>query len=167
MPIEIRRNIALRTLRTSGALDVSPVNGFSARPLLLTNEKTTWLDTNGPDHLGAVQFDVSDGDIRGPFVTAVTLERKISERDQRIIVIADADFLSNSQLGSRTWVTPILFDWLASGKARQIVPQVDPSDRRLTISAGTFRIMRLSLGLVIPGTIVLIAFFVLTRRRRS
>ncbi len=47
---------------------------------------------------GTVSFSPADGDTRGPIPMAVSLTRKVGNREQRIVVASDADFLSNAEM---------------------------------------------------------------------
>jgi len=46
------------------------------------------------------EYNRQEGDIRGSFATALALTRQVNNRQQRIIICSDADFMSNSGGGA-------------------------------------------------------------------
>ena len=90
-------------------------SGWTASPMLVTTE-TAWLETGKLDG-GPVSMDESSGDVPGPLNIGMTLTRDRPGAEapaaaptspdappppkpqQRVVVIGDADFISNAYLG--------------------------------------------------------------------
>lgn len=127
-----------------------------------------WVET-GPLE-GRVGYD-KGRDIRGPLSLGVTLTRRPGndQREQRVAVLGDGDFLSNSFLGNggNLDLGLSLVNWLAQDDAYVSIPVRVAQDRRLELSraaelaiAGGFLV---ALPMALAGAGVLVW---LRRRRR-
>ena len=82
----------------AGATGVVPNDSsdFYAAPLLTTNPHKSWLKTGSMVIDSAdIRFN-ADEDKKIEMTTALGLTRKIKNKEQRIIVTGDADFMSNA-----------------------------------------------------------------------
>ena len=57
----------------------------------------------------SVSLDVASGEVQQKYITSVALTRQVGEREQRIIILGDADCISNGELSMdvREFVLPI------------------------------------------------------------
>ena len=135
-------------------------------PLLATLQET-WLET-GPLE-GNVDFDPTAGDVGGPLVLGAAFERALDARDQRVVVIGDSDFLSNSFIGhgGNLNLATSLFNWLSADDALISITTRSAPDTQLDLAPGysatigLFFIVILPLGLLVAG-----GFIWLRRRKR-
>lgn len=81
----------------AAALSLQPTTSWQARALLTTLPRT-WNET-GPLK-GRVARDPEQGELAGPLVLGYSLERRIHDKTQRVIVLCDGDFLSNTYIGN-------------------------------------------------------------------
>jgi ABC-2 type transport system permease protein len=147
---------------------------FDIHPLLLTDEKLSWLkkDKFVADS-GAVNFSAAKGDQKQAFPTALALTRKINGKEQRIIITGDADFMSNAEL-SRYNVRTANFDfnrgimgWFTYGQFPIDASRPKTDDNRFNLtSAGVTKLKIFALG-ILPGLIILAGTVMLIRRRRK
>lgn len=79
------------------ALSVTALAGQSLLPVLQTPE-SSWTETGALE--GEVRFNENTEEQRGPLPIAVSIERLINEKNQRIIVMGDADFASDQFIGN-------------------------------------------------------------------
>ncbi len=69
------------------------------RDRLLTSGDKTWAETEPPG-AATPAFDLLAGDTPGPLTLAWALSREINGRQQRVVVIGDADFAANRFVGN-------------------------------------------------------------------
>lgn len=81
----------------AAGLAIKPNSSYLANPILSTLERS-WTETGSIE--GKIHFDQGTEEQRGPLNIAYALTKPLSDRQQRIIVVGDADFLSNSFLGN-------------------------------------------------------------------
>ena len=168
---------SIATDKTAGA--------WKAAPMLVTSD-TAWLETGALDG-GPVQLEPEKGDIAGPLTIGVTLtrDRPAAAADaprpeapdalpppkpqQRVVLIGDADFLSNaylSQLGNQQLGLNTI-QWLA---ARDNQLNVDvPKAPDVDLFLPSWAIIVLASGFVITLPLLLLGFGVArwVRRRRK
>ncbi len=125
----------------AAALEVSAPEGWQAEPLLTTLDRA-WTEI-GPIS-GTIRFDEDSDERMGPLDIGYVFTREIKKDDtdeesgneQRVVVIGDSDFLSNTYLGNGGNVDLglSLFNWL------------NHDDRFITITARTAGDTHLELG---------------------
>src|SRR6202000_1822304 len=83
-------------------LEYQEKDGFHIAPLLYTDKQLSWNRVT-PISDDSLQMKVPKlpTDESGSFITAVRMNRNIHNRDQRIIVASDADYITNPQLNAR------------------------------------------------------------------
>lgn len=145
--------------------------GMNAPPgwrgtVLMDTGPNAWSETGPLD--GPARFDKGK-DVPGPLNLAVALTREHGEREQRVVVVGDGDFLSNAFLGNvgNLDFGMSLINWLSHRDAYVSIPVKVARDRRLELSrgaqlaiAGGFLIL-LPLLLSVSGTAIW-----LVRRKR-
>jgi len=136
-------------LTTTGAmaLTYADTNGFVAKPFILTDSSTVTA--------------------KGLLPVAVTLTRMVNSRQQRIVVMGDADYLSNGQLGFSPMrvnghLGEEIFRWFSYGlfpvdtyRPRAVDTRLALSDRGITVFRGCFEFL-LPLVLVVAGAVFLL-----------
>jgi hypothetical protein len=140
---------------------------------ILRSSAQSWNETGhipkAGEPAGDVRYDGADGEISGPLDFGFAMSR-LSPRpgagEQRVVVIGDGDFLSNSYLGNggnREFGTRI-FDWLLTDDALIDVPEPAAADRAITLSETSLTF--LSFGFLIGLPLLLVASGLLIWRRR-
>jgi len=146
------------------AFSVTPLAGQELKVLLQTPE-ASWTELGELE--GEVGFDDDSDEVAGPLILGVSVEREINGRDQRVIIIGDADFGTSTYLGNGANLAMIesVFLWLGgNAKALEFVttPAVD-ADLQLTnkqIIALTACFL-----VVLPLVLLSVAGFTAWRRR--
>jgi len=142
---------------------------WKAEPLFDTRA-SSWSETGTPD--ATARFD-KGRDVRGPLNLGVALSREHlgaenRKREQRVAVIGDADFLSNSYLGNvgNLELGMSLANWLSQDEAFVNIPVRTARDRTLSLGRQT----QLALGLfflaVLPLVMVASGVTIWWRRRK-
>ncbi|MCQ2145780.1 MAG: Gldg family protein [Bacteroidales bacterium] len=144
---------------------------FEARPLLIS-PSDSWLES---DYSGfkddIVECDETDGEVLGSYVTAYALSRG----DQRIIVVGDADCLSNSEMtiereGFEAANYQLIikgFQWISGGRFPVRIDRIHPKDTSMRITTNGIVAVRIAYVVVLPVLILAMAVWVLMRRRRA
>ncbi|WP_165434871.1 Gldg family protein [Pseudobacter ginsenosidimutans] len=101
------------------------------------------------------------------FSTIVAFQRDINNKDQRILLAGDADFLSNKRSMQASRWGPHFFSWLDHGDYPLRVGRPAPPDNLLTITGKTARMINIIYVYVLPGAVLLFATILLIRRKRK
>jgi ABC-2 type transport system permease protein len=171
---------------------------FKVEPLLTSNPKFTWnrigdLDpelmtsavagnmpgnvavggpvatTGGtPRFNGTITFSPENGDVKGPITTAISLTRKVGEKEQRVVVTGDADFLGNLSTSQTNFLLgTALFSWLSYGEFPIDSYRPTRNDTRLTVTSDQVSFQKIILLWVLPVTLAAFAAILLIRRKRK
>ncbi len=154
----------------AAALTITDTSNWTATPLLNTGDHT-WLKTDPLDENS--QFD-QDKDQMGPLTIGLALERKIETsraeaKQQKIIVVADGDFLSNRYISnSGNLDLGIRFiNWLGDDEDLIDIPARIATDTQLTASPMIIGAAGIFFLLVLPLLLVLSGLTIWWRRKRS
>jgi ABC-type uncharacterized transport system involved in gliding motility auxiliary subunit len=167
-PHALVRNFVLQTVfphaagialpgANAGRDDVRPADSDRWKAeVLFDTRASSWSETGKLD--GAVRFD-KGADIKGPLNLGVALTRATGgaeprPREQRAVVIGDADFLTNSYLGNvgNLELGMSLVNWLSQDEAFVNIPVRTAKDRSLSLGRNT----QLALGLVFLALLPLV-----------
>jgi hypothetical protein len=89
---------ALSLFPSAVALEVAPPPGWRAAPLLQTGPQS-WNETGALR--GPLRVDAAAGERRGPLTLGWAISRpRVGGGEQRVVLVGDADFLSNAFLGN-------------------------------------------------------------------
>lgn len=165
---------SLVSMPSVAALSYDRNAGFNARPILMTNAKTSWIK-KGAFVLdsAALVFEAKNGDEHGAFPGALMLTRKISNKEQRILVSGDADFFSNKELGRSNMqtingsVAISIFSWFSNAEFPIDLSRPNPKDNKLKLNKAGVKTSQVLYYGVIPGTIILLGMVLLIRRKRK
>ncbi|MBI2993536.1 MAG: GldG family protein [Gammaproteobacteria bacterium] len=167
------RDFALTSLYPSAGAITAQAGGEYKTQTLLSSGKHTWLET-GPLQ-GEVGLDEGQ-DLKGPLTVGVALTRDIERPEgenartihQRIAVIADGDFLSNTfiantgnlELGLR------LVNWLSHDEDMITIPARTAGDTQLEMENITLGLFGIFFLVILPITLFLTGVSTWWRRRR-
>ena len=153
----------------AGDISFADTNGFTIEPVIVQKgNENTWIE-NGVlvvDSAAPV-FSAAEGDVRqNEYVVAVKLTRKINNREQRIIVAADADFMTFERL-SRYRLNLALYSWGLNNRYPAYANYPLAVDRFFTLSNRGAQIQRDVLVYLVPAALILLAVIILVRRKRK
>lgn len=159
------------TMQGTAPVAFSDSAGFKANIMIATDPNKNWLkrtvlvaDSSMP------VFNALEGDTKAiSYPTVVTLSRKIQNKDQRIIVCGDADFLSKLRQrgGSYLFVGHALFCWFTHGEFPVFAPEEKPKDTLLTTTTEAAKTTQVIFVWVVPALLTLFAAVLLIRRKRQ
>jgi ABC-2 type transport system permease protein len=158
----------------AAALSYKDNGPFDVHPILITDAQTSWLK-KGKFTLdsAALTVESKNGDEQGSFPTALTLTRKVNNKEQRILVSGDADFFSNMELArinlrtANSGLAVSIFSWFAYGEFPVDVSRPESKDNTIKLTKPRVKIIQVVYYVVIPGTLFLIGMILLIRRKRK
>lgn len=165
-------------------------SSFDIHPLLQSLPKVSWNRRNAFDSEtmvsalvkprdtlhdkmppGLVTFAAADGDIMGPVTTAIGMTRKINNKEQRIIVTGDADFMNNKEVnrfGTANFVFCTgSFRWLTGGEYPIDASRPTAKDKRINVKLSQAEVLRIVYIWIVPGLLLAFGTVLLIRRKRK
>ncbi len=142
---------------SSDIWDVSPI---------LTTHSQTWSETGE-----TFEYDEKQ-DILGPLDIGFTLTRVAEEgedKEQRIVLIGDGDFLSNTFIenGGNLDLGIKIINWLAREDIFVSIPAKIPSDASLELSSMTVGILGLLFLIILPLGLISAGVIIWLQRRKA
>jgi ABC-type uncharacterized transport system involved in gliding motility auxiliary subunit len=153
----------------AAAVQATAANGWAVTPLLSTGNHT-WLETGLVDE--NTRFDTGV-DLQGPLILGVGLEREVAAgnvaRQQRIIVVGDGDFLSNTYLDNsgNLDLGIRIVNWLSDDQEMIEIPARVVTDTQLTVSPVTIGIAGLLFLVGMPLLLLGSGLVIWWRRRKA
>jgi ABC-type uncharacterized transport system involved in gliding motility auxiliary subunit len=155
----------------AAALEINDTGSWTATPLLATLERS-WTELGELE--GQIQFD-ADGDERaGPLDIGVVLTRSQpgetadTAAEQRIVVIGDGDFLSNTYLGNagNLGLGLNMVHWLSHDDSFIDIRIQSAPDRTLELGRIAQAVIGLGFFIGLPLTLLFSGIVIWLRRRR-
>ncbi|RZS69368.1 Gldg family protein [Pseudobacter ginsenosidimutans] len=156
----------------TGMESVTPVvysdtGSFAIQPLVKAMPQV-WLK-RGKLVKDSVQpvINIAEGDHKnGPFMPVVALSRKQNNKEQRIVVAGDADFMSNRYLGG-DYLGRGIYCWLDHQEYPVYGPRPIPKDNVIKITPNTASALKVSFVWILPAAVALLGSIILIRRKRK
>ncbi|HET6631460.1 MAG TPA: DUF4350 domain-containing protein [Rhodanobacteraceae bacterium] len=158
------------------AVALAQVNGGDWRvQSILRSSSQSWNETGDipqpGEGSGTIRLDADQGELRGPLDFGLALTRlspSPAHNQQRVLVVGDGDFLSNSFLGNggNRALGQRMFNWLLGDDALMDLPPRGAPDRHLALSQTMLNMVGLGFLVALPLLLLLIAATVAWRRRR-
>ncbi len=152
------------------ALEVQTVPDWQAA-VLLESQSSSWIETGALD--GTLQFDPNAAERSGPFTVGAALFRPRptasgKAAQQRVVIMGDGDFLSNTYLGNGANLELGLniLNWLALDEALIMVPPRAVPDPSLNLSEGTLAGLAAVFLVILPLGFIASGWLIALRRRR-
>ncbi|WP_415988474.1 Gldg family protein [Butyricimonas virosa] len=166
------------TMPSTVGLDLSgiPNSGFKVTVLLVTDSlKTVWNEVESTDFVDEIPVMNPDkGEVElNQVPTMVALSRAVGNREQKIIILGDADCLSNGEISiSRNGVgasnyslITSSFFWMSDGEVPIDVRRPKLPDNKVYVTKGGMTVTKIVLIGVIPLMLILFASVIWIRRR--
>ncbi|HEY8388707.1 MAG TPA: DUF4350 domain-containing protein, partial [Parasegetibacter sp.] len=158
-----------------GANGISLVEdkGFKVTPLLMTDKTSTWNREEQVDlSKDKIVFDsLRETKIQVP--VAVALTRNIGDKEQKIIVTGDADFMTNAELNrynirtiNPNFITK-MFKWFSNGEFPIDTSRKESIDKKVLVTRSGITWMKVFILGVIPFLIGAMGGITLIRRKRQ
>lgn len=148
--------------------------GFTRTTILSSDTLNTWQErvtTNFVDD--SVHFEPALGEAEGPFPLAIGLQRKVGDKEQKIVLLGDADCISNGEITrTRTGINAFNyymitggFGWLSDGEVPVDIRRPSAPDTAMKISESSLSWVKAIFAWGMPGAFFIIALFIWLRRR--
>ncbi|WP_456405218.1 GldG family protein [Thiolapillus sp.] len=139
---------------------------WTAAPLLRTGARS-WNETGALK--GSISHDPLAGEQRGPLNLALALTRNRDGQEQKVVVVGDADFLSNSFIGNgaNRDFGLALAHWLSGNQQLIELPEFTPADQQLRWKPATMAAVAGIFIFGIPLLLVATGLLISWRRRKA
>ncbi|MGN6421217.1 MAG: ABC transporter permease subunit [Pseudobacter sp.] len=153
----------------TGNISFKDTNGFKIEPVIVqAGDHKTWLEkgTLVVDSAAPV-FSAAEGDIqKEQYVVAVKLTRKINNKEQRIVVCYDADFMGLRRMVNSS-LNLGLYSWGLYNQYPVYANYPKAFDRFLNINSSYAIKQKLVMVYLVPAILILGAIILLVRRKRK
>ena len=162
-------------LPTSVALDYSNVQDFEVIPVLVS-DKTAWLEKETIDFVdGEFVCNPETGEEMGEYTVLLTMNRRVGNKEQRIVISGDSDFIANEALTSQfTGISASnysiingSFRWLSYEHFPIDTRRVDTIDSRIRLPKGCRSIVNWFCMGIFPLSIMGVGIVTIFRRQRK
>ncbi|MBN9384950.1 MAG: Gldg family protein [Chitinophagaceae bacterium] len=171
---DISRNNRLLTMPTAAALEVTPAGRFNATTWCTTLPDSCWSELETTNFIDDTAiFHPVAGEVKRAYPTVVSLHRNVGDRQQKIIVTGDADWLSAGELNmQRKGIFSAnyslifgVFSWLSDDEVPIDMRHPDPIDNSFRMGQGGWKVVGPLLRWVFPGALILLAIIIWIRRK--
>ena len=162
------------TMPGAAALKVVENKGFKTIPVLISRDSACWNERQTIDFVNEVPcLDPCMGEQVGVKTIMLALNRECHGRDQRIIVVGDADCFSMGELSalrrnlpsSNRVLIDAMFDWLSYEELPVNTVRPGKIDNNFTLSYEAASAMTIALKWILPALILAFGVVVLIRRK--
>ncbi len=172
-PQAITRGFVLTTLFPQVSALARTSQGQWAVQAFLRSSAQSWTEFKPIDNAkpSEIHFDAAAGELKGPLDFGFALSRLSPSPDksqQRVVVIGDGDFLSNTFLGNggNRALGERIFDWLLGDDKLVDLPPRGAPDRLLQISQTELNLISVGFLIALPLLLLLLGGLISWRRRR-
>lgn len=171
---DLQKKKRVITMPGATALNYTMDKGFMVRPVLTTHDTGCWNEIETRDLLNEpVELNPVAGEKEGVYPIALALSRKMGNREQRIIVLGDADCISNSELmmyrkgikASNFSLITESFRWLTDGEFPVNTRRPDPADTSISLELSSMKWVKLMFVGILPLLLIGCGILIWHRRR--
>lgn len=169
----MKKREALLTMPTSGGLQIDSSKGFKSTVLFTSDSTGSWNEIETTDFVDDSAVFNPAVEKMEPIPTVVALSRNTNGREQKILVTADADWLSNGELGMSRKDLPAGnfylinggFSWLSDGELPVDMRRDPMPDKRIKMSESGWKVSNIMLEWVFPLLLATGGLLIWIRRR--
>lgn len=166
----IRDSMKLTMPGTAG-LSYSNNGPYKITPIAMTDKKVSWVKKGALTADSAdVAFSAEAGDEQMSVPTILALSRKVNNKEQRIIITGDADFIGNGELsksGINFEFASDLYGWFTMGQYPIDTRRPPGKDDWINLSAEGVTALKVIFIWVLPALLVAFGAIFLIRRKRK
>lgn len=148
---------------------------FRRIPLLVTDPEGVWNERETTDFIEETpRFNPEAGERQGEYLLAVALTRQVGDKEQRIVVVGDADCISNSGLSAQYWFSATNFSlisgafrWMSYDQFPIDTSHPDPIDNDIRPNKPARKWNKIAMMGLIPGLLLLAGIALIVKRQRG
>lgn len=167
------RQYYVTTMPTATGLDYTTDKGFQVTPLFMT-DSTSWNEMETTNIIDdTVKYNPNAGEVQKSYATGLALSRKIGDREQKIVILGDADCISDGEfsrsrpglMAANYGIIEGSFYWMSDGEVPIDVRRPQPNDKNIKVGEEAAVVTKYALMAVFPGILLFLALFIWIRRR--
>ncbi len=160
----------------ASGLEYVEEKGYNVTPLIVTNTEGSWSELETTNFIDEkVELNPKKGEVEKSAPIALALSRKVADKEQRIIVLGDSDFISNGELSrSRSNINsanfsfiPAMFQWLSYDEYPVNTNRVRPPDNEIFFNRSNMIYVNIFYKGILPLLLGLFGGILLLRRQRQ
>ena len=144
---------------SAGGLGIVEDKGYEVVPLVVTESSGYWSELQTTNFANETpSLNPSKGENEGAIPTVLALSKKVGNKEQKIIVMGDADCISNAELSinrdkrSANWAYILnAFKWLSNDEYPIDISRPASSDDKIEITPAISSVISVVLKWVVPG----------------
>ncbi|MDR2130801.1 MAG: Gldg family protein [Odoribacteraceae bacterium] len=155
-------------------LEYATDRGYNVTPVLTSDTLDSWNEletTNFVDD--TVRVNPAIGEVVKPYPTALALTRAVNGKEQRILIVGDADCISNSEISmQRGWVPAANYNlimgsffWMSDNEVPIDVRRPTPPDDEIFMTGTGAKVSKVLLMGLFPLLLLASCLFIWLRRR--
>lgn len=164
------------TMPGAVGLDHKLDNKFEVIPVATTAPFGYWNETETTDFsFGEITLNRAAGEVERVIPTALALTRMVNGKEQRIMVLGDADCLSNVEIGSKrkeldadnSLFAKATFNWLSNENLPVSVSRRPPPDNTIFMTMAGLNVWKIILTWLVPLLLTILGAFICISRTRK
>lgn len=169
----IRREY-VATMPSVAGLEYSTDKGYTTTPLFISDTLGCWNELETTDFIDdTVRLNPTIGEVEKIYTTALALSRNVGDKQQKIIILGDADCISNGEISIGRKNVPAAnfslimgaFFWMSDDEVPIDVRRPNPPDDKVRIGQTGMTISKISLMGILPAILAFFSIFIWIRRR--
>lgn len=161
------------TMPSASGLEYTTDKGYVVTPLLKT-DSLVWNEIESEDLLDdKLVCNSLVGEIQKSFVTGLALSRRVGNKEQKVMILSDADCISNAELkASRENIFATNFNiitggfyWMSDGEVPVDIRRPMPTDDKIYMSEAVMSLWGIIWKWGFSGLFVIVSIFIWVRRR--
>ncbi|WP_051082669.1 GldG family protein [Butyricimonas synergistica] len=169
------KKIWMFSMPTASGVEQIEDKGFEIFPIAQvdTTKSLCWTELETTDFIDdTVKLNPVIGEVAKKYSTAIGLSKKVGDKEQRIVIVGDADVLSNDAFitnygigGLNNLLLLGSCHWLSYGEVPIDVRRPDTTDNNVHMTVPTFAVVSWILRVGIPFVLFVLYLFLWLRRR--
>jgi ABC-2 type transport system permease protein len=170
---EMRKRQRVATMPGAVGLEYTTDKGFDVTPLFVS-DSSSWNEVETTNFIDdTVKLNPSAGEVRKSYVTGLALSRKAGKKIQKIMILGDADCISNGEISITRQGVPAAnfsvitgaFYWMSDNEVPIDVRRPATTDDKISLDRDGMSTMKIVLLWVFTGLLLLCAITLWIRRR--
>ena len=170
---EMHKHQRVVTMPGAVGLEYTSDKGFDVTPLFVS-DSTSWNEMETTDFIDdTIKLNPAAGEVQKSYVTGLALSRQSGSRRQKIIILGDADCISNGEISIARQGIPAAnysvitgaFYWMSDNEVPIDVRRPSGTDDKISLDKESMFTLKLILMWVFTGLLALFAIILWIRRR--